>query len=46
MDENGDGTITSKEMKERLIATKNYTMYVPGPFLLTYIPASPCQGGD
>ena len=31
MDENGDGTITGKEMKERLIATKNYTMYVPTP---------------
>jgi len=25
MDENGDGTITSREMKERLTATKNYS---------------------
>ena len=27
MDENGDGTISNREMKDRLVATKNYSEY-------------------
>lgn len=28
MDENGDGTVSPREMRDRLEATKNYTRYI------------------